>query len=69
MIPFWLYLSWTQARLCVIVLHAVFDTSTALLNHFPLFALLLRVKDPLRLPGLLLRLPFRARFKQLMALI
>lgn len=33
------------------MIHAVFDTVTALLNHFPLFALLLRVKDPLRLPG------------------
>ncbi|KAM5536827.1 hypothetical protein V8D89_009545 [Ganoderma adspersum] len=45
------YALFATARLCVIVLHAVFDTSTALLNHFPLFALLLRVKDPLRLPG------------------
>lgn len=33
------------------MIHAIFDTVTALLNHFPLFALLLRVKDPLRLPG------------------
>ena len=40
-----------QARLSIIVVHAIFDTVTALLNHFPLFALLLRVKDPLRLPG------------------
>ncbi|RPD61557.1 Gpi1-domain-containing protein [Lentinus tigrinus ALCF2SS1-7] len=39
------------ARLAVIICHAMFDTVTALLNHFPLFALLLRVKDPLRLPG------------------
>ena len=42
----------SQARLAVIICHAIFDTVTALLNHFPLFALLLRVKDPLRLPGL-----------------
>lgn len=41
----------SQARLAVIICHAIFDTITALLNHFPLFALLLRVKDPLRLPG------------------
>ncbi len=42
---------WPQARLAVIICHAMFDTVTALLNHFPLFALMLRVKDPLRLPG------------------
>ncbi|KAI0705470.1 N-acetylglucosaminyl transferase component-domain-containing protein [Earliella scabrosa] len=45
------YALFATARLAVIVLYAVFDTTTALLNHFPLFALLLRVKDPLRLPG------------------
>ncbi|KAH9922027.1 uncharacterized protein BXZ73DRAFT_79816 [Epithele typhae] len=39
------------ARLTVIVVHAGLDTLTALLNHFPLFALMLRVKDPLRVPG------------------
>ncbi|KAI1792425.1 Gpi1-domain-containing protein [Ganoderma leucocontextum] len=46
------YALFATARLFVIILHALFDTTTALLNHFPLFALLLRVKDPLRLPGL-----------------
>ncbi|KAI0753342.1 N-acetylglucosaminyl transferase component-domain-containing protein [Daedaleopsis nitida] len=45
------YALFATARLVVIVCHAVFDTVTALLNHFPLFALLLRIKDPLRLPG------------------
>ncbi|KAI0634356.1 Gpi1-domain-containing protein [Trametes polyzona] len=47
------YALFATARLAVMMLHAVFDTVTALLNHFPLFALLLRVKDPLRLPGML----------------
>ncbi|TBU39678.1 N-acetylglucosaminyl transferase component-domain-containing protein, partial [Dichomitus squalens] len=45
------YALFATARLCVIIVHAMFDTITALLNHFPLFALLLRLKDPLRLPG------------------
>ncbi|PIL29188.1 hypothetical protein GSI_09237 [Ganoderma sinense ZZ0214-1] len=45
------YALFATARLFVMILHGMFDTSTALLNHFPLFALLLRVKDPLRLPG------------------
>lgn len=31
--------------------HAVLDTCLALLNHFPLFALMLRIKEPHRLPG------------------
>ncbi|EIW53284.1 Gpi1-domain-containing protein [Trametes versicolor FP-101664 SS1] len=45
------YVLFAAARLAIMMIHAVFDTVTALLNHFPLFALLLRVKDPLRLPG------------------
>ncbi|RDX42865.1 Gpi1-domain-containing protein [Lentinus brumalis] len=45
------YVLFATARLAVIICHAMFDTVTALLNHFPLFALMLRVKDPLRLPG------------------
>ncbi|KAI0332188.1 Gpi1-domain-containing protein [Cubamyces sp. BRFM 1775] len=45
------YALFATARLAVMMIHAVLDTATALLNHFPLFALLLRVKDPLRLPG------------------
>lgn len=40
-----------QTRLVVIVIHAVLETCLAFLNHFPLFAMMLRVKDPLRLPG------------------
>ncbi|KAI0772949.1 Gpi1-domain-containing protein [Trametes elegans] len=45
------YALFATARLAIMMIHAVFDTVTALLNHFPLFALLLRAKDPLRLPG------------------
>ncbi|KAI0657593.1 N-acetylglucosaminyl transferase component-domain-containing protein [Cubamyces menziesii] len=45
------YALFATARLAVMMIHAVLDTATALLNHFPLFALLLRAKDPLRLPG------------------
>ncbi|CDO68621.1 hypothetical protein BN946_scf184996.g52 [Trametes cinnabarina] len=44
------YALFATARLAIMMIHAVLDTVTALLNHFPLFALLLRVKDPLRLP-------------------
>ena len=33
------------------MLHACLDILLAFMNHFPLFALTLRVKDPWRLPG------------------
>lgn len=45
------YLLFALARFGIMVLHAVLDTCLALLNHFPLFALMLRIKDPHRLPG------------------
>lgn len=35
----------------IIVLKAALDTWLACLNHFPLFALMLRIKDSRRLPG------------------
>jgi phosphatidylinositol glycan class Q protein len=35
----------------VLLLHAAIETLLAFMNHFPLFALMLRVKDPWRLPG------------------
>ncbi|KAF9799645.1 hypothetical protein IEO21_10536 [Rhodonia placenta] len=35
----------------MIALCAILDTIIALLNHFPLFALMLRIKDSMRLPG------------------
>ncbi|CAK7266322.1 pig-Q [Sporothrix epigloea] len=45
------YLNFAVARMVIISLKAVFDTLLSCLNHFPLFALMLRVKDPQRLPG------------------
>ncbi|KAH8880355.1 Gpi1-domain-containing protein [Thozetella sp. PMI_491] len=45
------YLNFAIARMVIISLKAVFDTMLSCLNHFPLFALMLRVKDPKRLPG------------------
>lgn len=46
------YLAFTSARMLIITLKAGLDTWLAFLNHFPLFALMLRVKDSRRLPGL-----------------
>ena len=45
------YLTSTTARMAIIFLRATQDTLLACLNHFPLFAVMLRVKDPRRLPG------------------
>ncbi|KAI1489239.1 N-acetylglucosaminyl transferase component-domain-containing protein [Biscogniauxia mediterranea] len=45
------YLNFAIARMVIISLKAVFDTLLSCLNHFPLFALMLRAKDPRRLPG------------------
>ncbi|KAL2186229.1 Gpi1-domain-containing protein [Thermothelomyces heterothallicus CBS 203.75] len=45
------YLNFAIARMVIISLKAVFDTMLSCLNHFPLFALMLRIKDPGRLPG------------------
>lgn len=45
------YLTFAFARMSIIVLKALLDTCLACLNHFPLFALMLRVKDSKRLPG------------------
>ncbi|EEY17502.1 phosphatidylinositol N-acetylglucosaminyltransferase subunit GPI1 [Verticillium alfalfae VaMs.102] len=44
------YLNFAVARMVIISLKAVLDTLLSCLNHFPLFALMLRVKDPGRLP-------------------
>ena len=46
------YLTFTSARMAIIFLKAFLDTLLAFLNHFPLFALMLRLKDSRRLPGL-----------------
>ena len=45
------YLTFAFARVSIILLQAALDTCLACLNHFPLFALMLRLKDPKRLPG------------------
>lgn len=45
------YLTFATARMAIISLKAVLDTCLACLNHFPLFALMLRLKDSKRLPG------------------
>jgi phosphatidylinositol N-acetylglucosaminyltransferase subunit Q len=46
------YLAFASARMAIISLKAVLDTALACLNHFPLFALMLRLKDSQRLPGM-----------------
>ncbi|EED77855.1 predicted protein [Postia placenta Mad-698-R] len=45
------YALFAATHLSTITLCAILDTVIALLNHFPLFALMLRIKDPMRLPG------------------
>ncbi|KAF2155331.1 Gpi1-domain-containing protein [Myriangium duriaei CBS 260.36] len=45
------YATFASARMGIIVLKASLDTWLACLNHFPLFALMLRIKDSRRLPG------------------
>ncbi|KKA27017.1 hypothetical protein TD95_000534 [Thielaviopsis punctulata] len=45
------YLNFAVARMVIISLKAVFDSLLSCLNHFPLFAIMLRIKDPKRLPG------------------
>ncbi|KAI0475537.1 N-acetylglucosaminyl transferase component-domain-containing protein [Xylariaceae sp. FL0804] len=45
------YLNFALARMVIISFKAIFDTLLSCLNHFPLFALMLRAKDPRRLPG------------------
>ncbi|KDN53058.1 Gpi1-domain-containing protein [Tilletiaria anomala UBC 951] len=52
------YLTFACARFCLIATQAALGTALAVLNHIPLFALLLRIKDPERLPaGLSFRPP------------
>ncbi|KAF2033299.1 Gpi1-domain-containing protein [Setomelanomma holmii] len=45
------YLLFACARVAVISLKALLEIGLACLNHFPLFAVMLRLKDPGRLPG------------------
>ncbi|KAK3677436.1 pig-Q [Recurvomyces mirabilis] len=45
------YATFAGARMAIIALKAALDTWLACLNHFPLFAIMLRLKDARRLPG------------------
>ncbi|KAG0200008.1 phosphatidylinositol N-acetylglucosaminyltransferase subunit gpi1 [Mortierella sp. GBA30] len=45
------YLTFALSRVMVICMQATMETVLACLNHFPLFAIMLRFKDPDRLPG------------------
>ncbi|KAL8341470.1 hypothetical protein RB601_005571 [Gaeumannomyces tritici] len=45
------YLNFAISRMVIISIKAAFDTLLSCLNHFPLFAIMLRIKDPTRLPG------------------
>ena len=45
------YLLFASAGMAIIGFKAMLETGLACLNHFPLFAIMLRVKDPWRLPG------------------
>ncbi|KAI8141850.1 N-acetylglucosaminyl transferase component-domain-containing protein [Fennellomyces sp. T-0311] len=45
------YVTFALGRVGVIFLQAIMETLLAFFNHFPLFAIMLRVKDPDRLPG------------------
>lgn len=45
------YLAFAAARFAIVAARIALDTALALLNHLPLFALMLRLKDPARLPA------------------
>src|SRR5579859_610777 len=45
------YFAFAMARAGVLVGKVVLDIGLACINHWPLFALMLRVKDPARIPG------------------
>lgn len=53
------YVLFALSRTILLLIRAVFEVALALLNHFPLFALMLRVKDPWRLPGGIVLRPYR----------
>lgn len=52
------YLTFASTRVAVIALKAGLEIGLACLNHFPLFAVMLRIKDSRRLPGKLLKLVY-----------
>ncbi|KAI8869300.1 Gpi1-domain-containing protein [Ramicandelaber brevisporus] len=45
------YIPFAFARIAIIALHGLIKTVLALLNHFPLFAIVIRLKDARRFPG------------------
>jgi len=45
------YILFAMLRLCILLLQAGMDTLLAFMNHFPLFALMQKAKDPWRIPG------------------
>lgn len=45
------YSAYTTLRIIVLAVELLLESLIALINHFPLFALLLKLKDPLRIPG------------------
>lgn len=47
------FLTRKQAKFVLLMFKAGIQIALALVNHFPLFALTLRLKDPSRLPGLI----------------
>lgn len=49
------YLTFASTRVAVIAFKAGLEIGLACLNHFPLFAAMLRIKDSRRLPGKLLK--------------
>ncbi|TFK35817.1 N-acetylglucosaminyl transferase component-domain-containing protein [Crucibulum laeve] len=55
------YAVFALMRLTTLLLQASMETLLAFMNHFPLFALMLRVKDPWRLPGGIYFLPTKSK--------
>lgn len=45
------YLSFATTRLAIVLVCALLESALTCLNHFPLFAILLRIKDSKRIPG------------------
>lgn len=56
------YLTFASARVAVIALKAGLEIGLACLNHFPLFAVMLRIKDSRRLPGMSASLRCTSRY-------
>lgn len=45
------YITFAITELSIMVILGTLEISTSMLNHFPIFVLLLRLKDPKRIPG------------------